>query len=119
MTKSIKKYRHSLRHVLFTTSLVMAVLVSCSSSDPEPEEEVTGPPPVQKTNSMKVYMHYMPWFQSKPFAGYWGSHWTMANKNPDIVDANGQRQIASHYYPLIGPYASRDKVVIEYHLLVM
>lgn len=119
MTENIKKYRHSLRHVIFTTSLVMAVLFSCSSSDPEPEEEVTGPPAVQKTNSMKVYMHYMPWFQSKPFAGYWGSHWTMTNRNPDIVDANGQRQIASHYYPLIGPYDSRDKDVIDYHLLLM
>lgn len=75
--------------------------------------------PVVKTNNMKVYMHYMPWFETPETIGRWGWHWTMNNKNPNIVDANGKRQIASHYYPLIGPYASRDKDVIEYHLLLM
>jgi hypothetical protein len=61
----------------------------------------------------------MPWFESKDFSGYWGGHWTMANQNPDIVDASGRRQIASYYYPLIGPYASADPDVIEYQLLLM
>ena len=41
------------------------------------------------------------------------------NRNPNIVDATGKRQIASHYYPKIGPYASSDPDVIEYHLLLM
>ncbi len=70
---------------------------------------------------MQVYMHYMPWFQGKEVSGYWGSHWKMSNKNPDvIVDAEtGKRQIASHYYPLIGPYDSKDPDVVEYHLLLM
>ncbi|WP_207432263.1 T9SS type A sorting domain-containing protein [Sabulibacter ruber] len=74
---------------------------------------------VTKTNDMKVYMHYMPWFETPASIGRWGWHWTMNNKNPNIVDANGKRQIAAHFYPLIGPYASRDKDVIEYHLLLM
>lgn len=66
-------------------------------------------------------MHYMPWFQAKPVSPNWGSHWKMANKNPDIIvdEATGKRQIASHYYPLIGPYDSKDPDVIEYHLLLM
>jgi hypothetical protein len=43
----------------------------------------------------------------------------MANENPDIMDGSGRRQIASYYYPLIGPYASGDTNVIEYQLLMM
>jgi len=75
--------------------------------------------PVQKSNPLKVYMHYMPWFETPETIGKWGWHWTMNTRNPEIIEAGGRRQIASHYYPLIGPYASRDKDVIEYHLLLM
>lgn len=74
---------------------------------------------VEKTNPMKVYMHYMPWFETPETIGKWGWHWTMNTMNPENINENGQREIASHYYPLIGPYASRDKDVIEYHLLLM
>ena len=35
-----------------------------------------------------------------------------------IVDASGKRQIASHYYPMIGPYDSTDPNVLEYHMLL-
>ncbi len=75
--------------------------------------------PVAKTNATKVYVHYMPWFASLPVDGYWGSHWTMANRDPDVIDAAGKRQIASHFYPIIGPYSSRDPDLVEYHLLLM
>jgi hypothetical protein len=70
---------------------------------------------------MKVYMHYMPWFETPATLGgtNWGYHWRLNNRNPNIVDTTGKRQIASHYYPKIGPYASRDADVIEYHLLLM
>jgi hypothetical protein len=80
------------------------------------------PAPVTKTNPQRVYMHYMPWFETPQTSGNnrWGLHWTMANQNPNIIDpGTGQRQIASHYYPLIGPYASSDPDVIEYHLLLL
>lgn len=79
------------------------------------------PVAVNKTLNKKVYVHVMPWFESKDSSGNgaWGIHWTMANKNPDVVDGSGKRQIASFYYPLIGPYASGDKDVIEYQLLLM
>ncbi|RYZ97287.1 MAG: carbohydrate-binding protein [Moraxellaceae bacterium] len=82
-------------------------------------QTVYNPVPVQKTINNKVYVHLMPWFESKEFSGYWGGHWTMANQNPDIIDGSGRRQIASYYYPLIGPYASADPDVIEYQLLLM
>ena len=68
-----------------------------------------------------VYMHYMPWFDSPNYNTNWGAHWTMANKNPNLIvdEITGKREIASHYYPLIGPYDSQDPDVIEYHFLLM
>jgi hypothetical protein len=77
--------------------------------------------PVTKTNSQKVYVHYMPWFETPATSGNgsWGQHWTMANQNPNTILANGRRQIASWFYPMIGPYASSDRDVIDYHLLLM
>src|SRR5688572_7085284 len=82
------------------------------------------PAQVPKTNPVKIFMHYMPWFDApqNPVAGQnysWGWHWTMNTRNPNIVDGSGRRQIASHYYPLIGAYASNDPHVVEYHLLLM
>ncbi|WP_281989517.1 glycoside hydrolase family 71/99-like protein [Aquimarina aggregata] len=74
---------------------------------------------IVKENPKKVYVHYMPWFQSKDFDGYWGQHWTMTNQNPDVKDENGNSQIASYYYPLIGPYSSCDPDLQEYHFLMM
>jgi hypothetical protein len=76
---------------------------------------------VSKTNSTKIVMHYMPWFETNlSNNGNWGQHWTMINKDPNvIIDNSGKRQIASYYYPLIGPYHSGDPEVIEYHLLLM
>jgi glycoprotein endo-alpha-1,2-mannosidase len=74
---------------------------------------------VIKNNTKKVYVHYMPWFYNPEQDGYWGQHWTMTNKNPNVIDINGKREIASHYYPLIGPYSSNDDDLQEYHLLLM
>src|SRR5260221_13542196 len=66
-----------------------------------------------------VMVYYMPWFTAKPYSDSWGWHWTMDHFNPDIVGASGERQIASWYYPLIGPYDSLDPAVLEYHVLLM
>ena len=79
------------------------------------------PVDVAKTNPQKLYMHYMPWFQTPYSLGgnNWGWHWKMNTQNPNIIEPNGQRQIAAHYYPQIGPYDSGDPDVIEYHLLLM
>ena len=72
--------------------------------------------PIDKTFEKPIYVHYMPWFQSPEMSGYWGAHWTMANKNPDHILSNGKRDIAAHYYPLIGPYDSNDPDYLEYAL---
>ena len=105
--------------------LAFTTLLSCNHNkinapDKDGFKLVTyNPLPVPKTNPMKLYAHYMPWFESKEVNGHWGMHWTMANQNPDLAAIDGRRQIASHYYPLIGPYSSQDEDVIEYHLLLM
>src|ERR1700733_11343385 len=77
--------------------------------------------PVPKTNPIPVYVHLMPWFQTPETLGgtNWGFHWTMNDRNPNIIGSNGQREIASYYYPLIGPYDSSDPYVIEYQMLLM
>ena len=76
---------------------------------------------VEKTFEKPVLMHYMPWFNTPEYNGSWGWHWTMNNQDPDeiIDEIANRRQIASHYYPLIGPYASIDPTVIDYHILLM
>ncbi|MGC9941294.1 MAG: glycoside hydrolase family 71/99-like protein [Verrucomicrobiota bacterium] len=76
-------------------------------------------PPAIHAGSKVVMVYYMPWFSAKPFKAEWGWHWTMDRFNPDTINTLGQRQIASWYYPLIGPYDSSDPVVLEYHVLLM
>ncbi len=75
--------------------------------------------PLTKAVTKKTYAHIMPWFETPQTNGSWGIHWTMANQNPNNMDGSGRRQIASYYYPLIGPYGSGDKDVVEYQLLLM
>ena len=71
------------------------------------------------TNAKPVMVYYMPWYAAKPFSGEWGWHWTMNHFTPDTLNASGEQQIASWYYPLIGPYDSSDPAVLEYHVLLM
>lgn len=66
-----------------------------------------------------IVVHYMPWFQAPSTSGYWGWHWTMNHFDPSQVGGDGQRKIASHLYPEIGPYDSRDPDVLEYHALLL
>jgi hypothetical protein len=63
--------------------------------------------------------HMMPWYQSRPVSGKWGWHWTMNHFNPDRTGSDGRREIASHYYPLTGPYDSGDPDLLEYQTLLM
>jgi hypothetical protein len=69
--------------------------------------------------SKPLMVYYMPWYMAKPFSSTWGWHWTMNHFDPDTINASGERQIASWYYPLIGPYDSADPAVLEYHVLLM
>ena len=111
--------------LLFFGIMNIIVATACSSddknSDKPTEPETFEPVAIEKTNSTKIYVHYMPWFETNESSAdkKWGYHWTMANKNPNNIGANNRREIASYYYPLIGAYHSGDKNVIENHLLLM
>lgn len=87
---------------------VLAVIVAVSSALPR----------VNKTRDAKIWVHLMPWFETRETSddGEWGMHWTMANKNPDIIDSTGRREIAAHYYPEDDLYGSGDPGVIERQL---
>lgn len=115
---------------VFIGILYILSFVSCNNDDStstpptdSPNNELVkfDPVSITKSNNTKMYMHYMTWFETNESSSnnQWGYHWTMANRNPNNVDGNGKREIASHYYPLIGPYHSGDKDVIEYHLLLL
>lgn len=68
-----------------------------------------------------VMVHYMPWFQAPPVSEGYGFHWHQggAKFNPYDVLPNGQANIASHYYPLTGPYDTRDTDILEYQCALM
>jgi hypothetical protein len=80
---------------------------------------VLAAPVASPAASKTVMVYYMPWYTAKPYSDGWGWHWTMDHFNPDMVNASGERQIASWYYPQIGPYDSSDPAVLEYHVLLM
>lgn len=71
----------------------------------------------------RVFAHYMPWFKAerRPDGGIAWDHWQWFGKgrkhDPDDLLPDGRRDIASVFYPLIGPYDGRDPKVLEYHLL--
>lgn len=110
---------------------LLLIFISCSekigSNIDKEESNVTVYEPVNVTKkySVPVYAHYMPWFESPEFAEYpnaqkgnWGYHWTMATKNPEII-VNGRREIASYFYPLIGPYDNGEPDYLEYAVISM
>jgi hypothetical protein len=111
------------KRFLFIPLFIICIACKKTASPQGPPSDSTSvlvPKPVTKSVSKKIFAHMMPWFESNlSNGGNWGIHWTMSTRNPNIVDANGQREIASNYYPLIGPYASGDTMVIEYQLLLM
>lgn len=78
------------------------------------DTEVPVPATPSKTNPMKIYVHYMPWFVAPGSSGVW-NHWTMST-NPLQSD---ESNIASHYHPLTGAYASNDEAVLDYQCLLM
>lgn len=110
---------------LFISAL--ALTCACGGSDNEekkapvnPQEELEGELAAEvpaKTNDMTVFAHYMPWWETPSTSAdkSWGWHWTMGNSS--INPANGN--IASHYHPLTGPYASSDTNILDYQCLLM
>lgn len=72
------------------------------------------PQNVTKTNKMNVYTHYMPWFVAPKTSGAW-NHWTMSTN----ALRDDMSNLASHYRPLTGAYASDDAAILDYQCLLM
>lgn len=79
-----------------------------------PDPVLPGVANVEKTNAMNVYAHYMPWFVEPGSSGVW-NHWTMS---ADALKAD-MSNLASHYRPLTGAYASDDATVLDYQCMLM
>lgn len=65
--------------------------------------------------------HYFNWFQTPDARGGWRLwDWRGAgpNHDPERISPDGRRDIASVFYPQIGPYDSSRPEVMEYHLLL-
>lgn len=104
-------------YALFLTASCVCTACGSESYAPEPTpvtsvtEDLTPQNP-QKTNNMKVYAHYMPWFVAPTASGVW-NHWTMSS------NAVNTSNYASWYHPLTDSYASDDVVVLDYQCLLM
>ena len=103
--------RRPVSSFLLLSALAVVFHMSADAAPPDPAPPAPGRP--------LILVHYMPWYEAKPVSGAWGWHWTMNRFDPERSDATGRREIASHYYPLIGPYDSADPDVLEYHALLM
>jgi hypothetical protein len=116
--------------------LCAVLLVSCTSSIVKQSEEAPDyeaifssaysqlnvQTPTARTNKEPLVMaHYMPWFQAPPIEDGYGFHWHEGGGvfDPFNTLPDGRAQIASHYYPLTGPYDTRDIPVLEYQVSLM
>jgi hypothetical protein len=116
------KHKKNGVEICIIISILFSLLFNCQGAGPDkPDVEITEYRPVDfpKTNNQKIFVHYTPWYETMEISGIWGWHWTMNNKNPDIILHGGRREIASHFYPLIGPYDTSHPDVLEYHVLLM
>jgi len=103
----------AVRMSCFTTAshLFAAVVIAmCYATAVATAEEAGGEP-----SRPMILAHYMPWYAAKPVSPTWGWHWTMNAFDPD-KEVDGRRQIASRFYPMIGPYDSGDPHVLECQL---
>ena len=128
--------RHKIPQTI-TTLLLILLVTSCAASQDEPSpaespEVATLTPSASATpfdleipavnqgdDRPLIMAHYMPWYQSPTGSAGWGWHWTMDHFNPRQLDENGKASIASHYYPLTGPYDSGDRDLLEYQVMLM
>jgi hypothetical protein len=84
----------------------------------ESEAQTQGSPSTTGTTDKTVLAAYWVPYQTKAMSGSWrGWEWDAGvYHNPERILSDGRRDIASCYYPLIGPYDSSDNDVIHYHI---
>ena len=87
----------------FTQSVVDEDL---STSTPDPKAD--WPPVVGSQPSTRVAAFYYPWYSTREVDGH-SDHWGW----------NPPEDIASDYFPLLGPYSNSDPVVLAQHFAWM
>lgn len=118
--------------VIIGLFLSIYCLISCSEKVTSIESadnfEVTNYEPIRlnKSNPINTFVHYKSSYTTIDYDNYWAFDWILTrwrrdahSMNPGIIRANGKRDIASDFYPLIDVYSSNDPDVIDYHLLLM
>ena len=105
--------------LLLTALLIVGMAFLPSASQAAPAVTQISAAASHAKQKRLLLAHYMPWFQARPFSPQWGWHWTMNHYDPNSIGADGQRAIASHYSPLIGPYASDDPDVLRCQVMLM
>ncbi len=100
------------------SALVACLLASCgrqvktiSSSPsrvPSPTSDFSPPPVSGPEPSYKVAAFYYPWYGDPKYDQDW-SHWTQNGHVPPL-------DIASDFYPALGPYSSNDPGVVAQHM---
>ncbi|MDR0784454.1 MAG: discoidin domain-containing protein [Treponema sp.] len=78
--------------------------------------------PATRTDKQPLILaHYMPWYEAPPVSEQYGFHWHQGGSrfDPYTTLADGRASIASRYYPLTGPYDSKDPAVLEYQAALM
>lgn len=108
-------YKQSRMNVLKKPQIVLYLLIWLLQTG---HALASGQNPEPSPKPQLILAHYMPWYAARPFSNRWGWHWTMNHFDPER-QTDGKREIASRFYPLIGPYDSGDPHVLEYHLLLM
>ncbi|MEP6930392.1 MAG: hypothetical protein ABI850_10275, partial [Flavobacterium sp.] len=73
----MKKYISLLFFVIMTLIMATGCSSDDKSSDKPTEPELLAPVAIEKTNSTKIYVHYMPWFETNESSAdkKWGYHW--------------------------------------------
>ncbi len=104
---------------LFFFSIITLLILNITGGKIFSEPVTNASDKAIQANRPLLMAHYMPWYQTPSVSGYWGWHWTMNHFDPENMDENGQRDIASQYYPLTSPYDSQDEDVLEYQVLLM
>lgn len=99
----------------------MMLLVACGEREAAPK----APAGVKFDGPPLLVAHYMPWYQTPAVSGSW-RHWAVNEghiprrfwHDPEKRNKQGWRDIASVFYPVIGPYDSADPELCEYHILL-
>ena len=105
---------------LKATGVIGAALVLGGCTVIFPPEKGDSMSSESNPNGRVVVAHYFTWFKTPKVSGGW-KNWDWKGRgpqhDPERYISSGRRDIASVYYPLIGPYDSSRPEVIEYHML--